>query len=70
VLLPICGMLIGHIRFHKVRYVVVGLFMGWAAGMLLLILFLLPLDVVPRLVISLGIVTVGVLACGVYIRMR
>ncbi len=70
VLLPLCGLLVGHIRFHQVRYVILGGCIGFATGLLLLAVLTIHEAARPLLIASTAVPTVGLIAYGFYVRRR
>ncbi len=69
-LLPLCGLLVGHVRFHQIRYMVLGACFGLFIGGVLTAVLAIPEQAVTTLIASTVVPTIGLLVYGVYVRRR
>jgi hypothetical protein len=70
VILPLFGLLIGHVRFHALRYMVLGLILGGFTGLLLVMTITTPEDAKLPLVAATGIPAAALFLYGIYVRIR
>ena len=68
VLMVLCGMLVGHARFHRVRYVVWGGGLGVMFSVFLLAMIPISSDLLPELVITTIVGALGLIAFTVHMR--